>query len=81
MTPTEAQQLAESVVAEGFGAHRAALAALFAGARRLGVSETLVAVAAGPDEPLVARQRALGRVVVDYVRAQSTTPPRACAAA
>lgn len=66
MTSTAAQELAEAVVADGFGAHRAALAALFAGARRRGVNETLVAIAADPDEITVVRERALGRVVVAY---------------
>lgn len=69
MTPTAAIQLAESVVADGFGSHRAALAALFAGARRRGVSETLVSIAADPTEPHVVRERALGKLVVAYVRA------------
>jgi hypothetical protein len=68
MSPTAAQELAEAVVTDGFGPHRAALAALFAGSRRLGVDPVLVAVAADPTEALVARQRALGRVVVDYAR-------------
>ena len=68
MTPTAAQQLAESVVADGFGSHRAALAALFAGARRRGVDPAVVAIAADPTEPVVVRERALGRVVVDYCR-------------
>lgn len=66
MTPTAALDLAEAVVRDGFGSHRAALAALFSGARRRGVCETLVAIAADPTAPLVARQRALGRVVVAY---------------
>ena len=69
MTPTAATQLAESVVADGFGAHRAALAALFAGARRRGVSETLVSVVADPTAPEVVREQALGKLVVAYVRA------------
>lgn len=68
MTPAAASELAESVVADGFGAHRAQLAALFAGARRRGVNPVLVAVAADPTEPTVARLRALGRVVVEYCR-------------
>lgn len=73
MTPTAATQLAESVVADGFGAHRAALAALFAGARRRGVNETLVSIAADPTEPHVVRERALGKLVVAYVRACDRT--------
>lgn len=68
MTPTAAANLAEAVVADGFGSHRAELAALFAGARRRGVNPVLVAVAADPREPVVARLRALGRVVVEYCR-------------
>ena len=68
MTPTEAIELAEAVVADGFGSHRAQLAALFAGARRRGVNPVLVAIAADPTEPEVARLRALGRVVVEYSR-------------
>ncbi len=66
MTPTTALNLAEAVVADGFGAHRAELAALFAGARRAGVRETLVSIAADPTEVDVVRLRALGRVVVAY---------------
>lgn len=69
MTPTAATELAEAVVEDGFGAHRAALAALFAGARRHGVCETLIGVAADPSAPAVARERALGKVVVRYVAA------------
>lgn len=74
MTPTEATQLAESVVEDGFGAHRVALAALFAGARRRGVSETLLSIAADPTESRVARERALGQVVVRYANAGETVP-------
>ncbi|MGK2928172.1 MAG: hypothetical protein ACSLFO_01185 [Acidimicrobiales bacterium] len=68
MTPTAAQQLAEAVVRDGFGSHRAALAALFARARRRGVTPVLVAVAADPTAPVPVRERALGRAVVEYCR-------------
>ena len=68
MTPTAALQLAEDVVADGFGPHRAALADLFAGARRRGVSAVIVGVAADPAAPTVARARALGRLVGEYCR-------------
>lgn len=68
MTPTAAQQLAESVVADGFDAHRAELAALLAAASHRGVNPLVVAVAADPAEPTVARLRALGRVVVEHCR-------------
>lgn len=72
MTSTAAQQLAESVVADGFGAHRAQLAALFAGARRRGVNPVVVTVAADPTEPRAVRERALGRLVVEYSRLDET---------
>ncbi len=68
MTSTAAQHLAESVVRDGFGSHRASLAALFAGARRRGVTPVLVAVAADPTAPIPVRERALGRLVVEYCR-------------
>lgn len=74
MTPTAATQLAEAVVADGFGAHRAELAALFAGARRRGLCETLIGIAADPSAPTVARERALGKIVVQYVAARSEAP-------
>lgn len=76
MTPTAATRLAEAVVEDGFDAHRAALAALFAGARRRGVCEAVIGVAADPTAPKVARERALGAVVVRYVAAatQPTVP-------
>ncbi len=81
MTSTAAQQLAEAVVADGFGAHRAALAALFAGARRRGVNETLVTIAADPDEVDVVRLRALGRLVVAYCATTSAPLDRTPAVA
>ena len=84
MTPTAAQALAESVVVDGFGSHRAALAALFAGARRRGVNPVVVAVAADPTEARVVRERALGRLVVEYSRLgdadAGTSRPRSHAA-
>lgn len=67
MTPTAATELAAAVVEDGFFAHRSALAALFAGARRRGVCETLVGIAADPSASTVVRERALGKVVVRYV--------------
>lgn len=74
MTPTAATELAEAVVEDGFGSHRAALASLFDDARRHGVSETLVAIADDPSEPRPVRERALGMVVVRYVRAYDAAP-------
>lgn len=81
MTPTAATQLAEAVVEDGFGAHRASLAALFAGARRRGVCETLIGIAADPSAPTVVRERALGRLVVAYVAACVAPPTRRSALA
>ncbi len=74
MTPTAAIQLAESVVEDGFAPHRAAIAALLAGARRRGVSETLVTVVGDPTAPRPVRERALGRLVFLYVRACPSGP-------
>jgi hypothetical protein len=66
MTPTTAQQLAESVVADGFTAHPTALSAFLGAAERRGANPVLLAVAGDPAEPEVARLRALGRLVVDF---------------
>ncbi|WP_436795307.1 hypothetical protein [Actinospongicola halichondriae] len=74
MTPTAATQLAESVVEDGFAAHRAAVAALLAGARRRGVSETLVGIVGDPTAPRPVRERALGRLVFLYVRKCDSGP-------
>ncbi len=75
MTHSEAMQLAEAVVADGFARHRASLGALYAGARRRGVSETVVAVAADPTAPTVVRERALGKLVVAYCAAAEPPSP------
>lgn len=80
MTPTAATQLAEAVVDDGFVTHRAALAALFAGARRRGICETLIGVAADPAAPTVVRERALGKLVVRYVAAGAESADRPAAA-
>lgn len=75
MTPTAALHLAEAVAADGFGPHRSALAALVAGARKLGVCETIVTVAADVDAPTVVRQRAVGRLVGEYLLASRSSVP------
>ena len=67
--PAAALQLAEAVERDGFGAHHGTLHALLAEARRRGVCDTLLAVAGDAAEPRVVRQRALGRVIVDYCAA------------
>ena len=67
-TATAAQELAEAVVADGFGVHRATLAAFLTHARRVGVTPILVEIAEDPTEVRPVRERALGRVVVQYCR-------------
>lgn len=85
MTPTASQQLAESVVADGVGAHRAAIVALVADARRLGVNPVLADIVTDPSGPDVARERALGRLVVEHAclseRHDSRLPARSVAPA
>ena len=65
MTPTTAQHLAESVVADGFATHAATLGTFLEAARRRGANPVLVAIAGDAGEPEVARLRALGRLVVE----------------
>ncbi len=74
MTPTAAIELAEAVVENGFAAHQATLAALLADARRHGVSEALVVAASDAAEPQPVRERALGMLVVRYVRLYEAGP-------
>ena len=79
MTPTTAQELAESVVADGFAVHRTALAAFLGTLERRGANPVLLAIAGGAGEPEVARLRALGRLVVDFAtsshRSEAATAP------
>ena len=81
MTSTTAQQLAESVVADGFAAHSTAVAAFLAASERRGADPVLLSIAGDAAEPEVARLRALGRLVVDFATSSSlrseiaATPP------
>jgi hypothetical protein len=75
MTEIRAHHLAEAVAADGFDPHREALAALVAAAGRRGVSSVLLAVVADPGEPTVARERALGRIVGEYVSGRGVVMP------
>lgn len=68
MASTTATDLAESILADGFDAHRVALSTLFADARRRGVSSVLIDVAADSAEAVVVRQRALGRILGTLAR-------------
>ena len=73
------QALAEAVVADGFDAHIQAVADLVADTRRLGISDVLAAVVLDRHQPLVARERAFGRLVAAYCRAierESADDPR-----
>jgi hypothetical protein len=65
MTPITAAHLAESVAADGFTAHRTALAGFLGAAERRGANPVLLAVAGNAGEPEIARLRALGRLVVE----------------
>ena len=72
------QALAEAVAADGFDAHIGAVADLVDETRRLGISDVLAAVVLDRHQPLVARERAFGRLVAAYCRSlerQSATEP------
>ena len=56
--------LAEAIVTDGFPTHAAAVADLVTAARRTGVRPVLVDIVADEGSPVVARQRALGRLIV-----------------
>ena len=56
--------LAEAIVTDGFAAHHIALADVIAMARRAGVRPVLVDIVADDGSPVVARQRALGRLLL-----------------
>lgn len=56
--------LAEAIVTDGFPAHTAALTDVVAVARRAGIRPVLVDIVADEGSPVVARQRALGRLIV-----------------
>jgi hypothetical protein len=60
--------LAEAVSVDGFDAHWAAVTAFVEETRRLRISDVLAAVALDRHQPLVARERALGRLVAAYCR-------------
>ena len=68
--------LAEAVTVDGFDAHADAVIAFVAETRRLRISDVLAAVALDRHQPLVARERALGRLIAAYCRVieQQTAP-------
>lgn len=57
------QSIAEQVIADGFHAHRQAVAVLVAEAERRGVDAVLTGVLADTAAPSVVRERALGMVL------------------
>lgn len=63
-TTDQLTALAESVVADGFDAHRAAVADLVTAARRCGVRPVLAEAVADASAPRPVRDRALGLLVV-----------------
>ncbi len=56
--------LAESVVADGFDAHRPAVTDLVAAARARGIRPVLADIVADATAPRAVRERALGRLIV-----------------
>lgn len=74
MTPTQAEALAEAVAVDGIAAHHPSVAALAAAARAAGVAPTLAAIVADPDQPEVARLRALGRLVAAWCSTPTAAP-------
>ena len=63
------QELAEQVITDGFDAQKDALTVLYRSARERDVSPVLIDVAADEAEPRPVRERALGRLLVQYARA------------
>ena len=66
MTAGDVRALAQTIAEQGFSVEVGAQAALWAGARRRGVSPALVSVAADPTEQEFVRFRALAMVVARY---------------
>src|SRR5829696_9197436 len=67
--PSSPQELAEAVAVDGFDAHAVEVAALVEESRRLAISDVLAAVSLDRHQPVVARERAFGRLVAAYCRA------------
>lgn len=67
--------IGEAVVADGFDAHEGAVAELVTTARSLGVRPVLADVVADRGHPVVARQRALGRLLVGLAAVAARPAP------
>lgn len=68
MTPLVALELAEHIVADGFAARQDALSTLNQAATERDVNPVLIQVVSDDNEPRAARERALGRLVVQLSR-------------
>jgi hypothetical protein len=71
MAPLFALELADHVVAHGFDSQKDALGVLYREARRRDVSAVLLDVTADEDTPRAVRERALGKLVVQFCRADA----------
>ena len=71
MAPLFAVELADHVVAEGFDSQKDALGVLYREARRREVSPVLLDVTADETAPRPVRERALGKLVVQFCRANA----------
>ncbi len=63
-----AEALLDAVVTDGFDPHSDLVAAFVSETQRLHISDVLAAVTLDRHQPLVARERALGRLVAAYCR-------------
>lgn len=69
MAPLLAIELADHVVAQGFDSQKDALGVLYREARRRDVSQVMLDVTADDDAPRAVRERALGKLVMQFCRA------------
>jgi len=69
MAPLFAVELVDHVVAQGFDSQKDALGVLYREARQRDVSTVLLEVTADENTPRPVRERALGKLVVQFCRA------------
>ena len=74
MTTEVLDRVAERVAEAGLPAAGGDLAVVAALARQVGASPVLLDVLTGVDEPVVARERALGRLLVQIARRLDAVP-------
>lgn len=68
MAPLLAVELVDHVIAQGFASQKDALGVLYREARQRDVSEVLLEVTADENTPRPVRERALGKLVVQFCR-------------